>query len=60
MHAVQAKMDAGTATLRDQENARLSEDQHYISYLDSSLQLDKAQMQLLRATGELEQWALGK
>jgi outer membrane protein TolC len=60
VHAVQAKLDGGTATVRDQENARLSEDQHYLSYLDSSLQLDKAQMQLLRATGELEQWALGK
>jgi outer membrane protein TolC len=60
VHAVQAKIDAGTATLRDHENARLSEDQHYIAYMDSSLQLDKAQMQLLRATGQLEQWALGK
>ena len=60
VHAVQAKLDTGNASVRDQENARLAENQHYIAYLDASLDLDKAQMQLLRATGELEQWALGK
>ena len=60
VHAVQAKLDAGNATLRDRENARLAENQHYLAYLDSSLELDKAQMQLLRAQGGLEQWALGR
>lgn len=60
IHAVQAKMDTGSATLRDQENARMEETQHYIAFLDASLDLDKAQLQLLRATGEIEQWALGR
>ncbi len=58
--AVQAKVDAGSATLRDREDARLQENVHYNAMLDASLDLEKAQMQLLRATGELEQWALGK
>ena len=60
IHAVQAKMDTGSATLRDQENARMEETQHYIAFLNASLDLDKAQLQLLRATGEIEQWALGR
>lgn len=60
IHAVQAKMDTGSATLRDQENARMDETQHHIAFLDASLDLDKAQLQLLRATGDIELWALGR
>ena len=57
--AVQTKLQAGTATLRDEANARLAEGQKYSSYLDASYQLEQAQMQLLRSTGDLEKWALG-
>lgn len=56
--AAKARAEAGTATVRDQENARLAENQRYASFLDASLELDKAQMQLLKVTGELEKWAL--
>jgi outer membrane protein TolC len=58
--AVQARVEAGSATVRDQENARLLEQQRYAAFLDATLELDKAQMQLLRSTGELEKWALGQ
>jgi outer membrane protein TolC len=58
--AVQTRVEAGNATLRDQENARLLEQQRYAAFLDATLELDKAQMQLLRSTGELEKWALGQ
>jgi len=57
---VQTKVQAGTATLRDETNARLAEGQKYSAYLDGSYQLEQAQMQLLRSTGELEKWALAQ
>jgi hypothetical protein len=58
VQAVQVKMDAGGATVRDQENARLAENQRYAAYLEATFDLDKTLMQLLRATGEIESWAL--
>jgi outer membrane protein TolC len=58
VEAVGARIQAGTATLKDQQNARLAENQRYMALLDAGFQLDKAQMQLLRATGELQQWAM--
>jgi outer membrane protein TolC len=57
---VQTKVQAGTATLRDEADARLAEGQKYSAYLDSSYQLEQAQMQLLRSSGELEKWALAQ
>jgi outer membrane protein TolC len=57
---VQTKVQAGSATLRDEANARLAEGQKYSAYLDASYQLEQAQMQLLRSTGELEKWALAQ
>jgi outer membrane protein TolC len=57
---VQTKIQAGTATLRDEANARLAEGQKYAAYLDASYLLEQAQMQLLRSTGELEKWALAQ
>ncbi len=58
--AVMARVEAGAATIRDQENARLAENQKYSALLDMTFELDKAQMQLLRATGQIERWALGQ
>ena len=45
---------------RDVANARLQVGDKYSQYVDASFELDKARLQLLRATGELEKWALGK
>ncbi len=56
--AVLARVHSGEATLRDQENARTAEDQKYAAYLDAAYEVQKAEMQLLRATGDLENWAL--
>ncbi|MCI0352131.1 MAG: TolC family protein, partial [Acidobacteriales bacterium] len=58
VEAVQARIDAGSASFKDLESARLGEQQRYISMLDVGFELDKARMQLLRSTGELEKWAL--
>ena len=55
---MQAKIEAGQATLRDQQQAQLDENDKYSALLDATYELDKAQMQLLKQTGELEKWAL--
>ncbi len=57
---VQTKVQAGTATLRDEAAARLVEGQKYSAYVDASYQVEQAQMQLLRSTGELEKWAMAQ
>jgi len=56
--AMQTKIEAGQATLRDQQQAQLDENDKYSSLLDATYELDKAQMQLLKQTGDLEKWAL--
>jgi outer membrane protein len=56
--ALQVKVDAGQATLKDQQQAQLDENDKYSALLDTTFELEKAQMQLLRQTGELETWAL--
>lgn len=43
---------------RDVANAKLQVGDKYSQYVDASFDLDKARLQLLRATGELENWAL--
>src|SRR5262249_3775302 len=44
--AVQAKIESGAATLKDEQNVRVTEHQRYTTYLSSSFDLDKAQVQL--------------
>jgi outer membrane protein TolC len=56
--AVRAKVEAGTASLRDEQAARVAENERYAAFLGASFELDRAQMQLMRATGDLEKWAL--
>jgi outer membrane protein TolC len=53
------RIEAGSGSLKDEENARVAEHQRYTVYLSATFDLDKAQVQLLRQTGELETWALG-
>lgn len=54
-----AKIASGGATLKEEQNARVAEHERYTAYLSSSFDLDRAQVQLLRQTGDLEGWALG-
>jgi outer membrane protein TolC len=51
---------AGAVSSRDVASAKLQVGDKYSQYVDTSFELDKARLQLLRATGELENWALGK
>ena len=57
VQVVQARLDAGQATVRDSENAHLSERQKFVAYMDANFELEKALMQLLLSTGEIETWA---
>ena len=57
VQTVQARMDVGQATVRDQENARLAERQKFTAYMQANFELEKALMQLLLSTGEIENWA---
>jgi outer membrane protein TolC len=59
IESTHAKIESGTATLKDEENARVAEHERYTAYLNSSFELDRAQIQLMRQIGQLETWALG-
>jgi outer membrane protein TolC len=59
IESTHAKIESGGASLKDEENARVAEHQRYTAYLNSSFELDRAQIQLMRQIGQLETWALG-
>jgi outer membrane protein TolC len=56
--AVQTRMDAGTATLHDLDDARAQISERFITLQDVTFELQRAQVGLMRATGDLESWAL--
>ncbi len=58
--AVETRMEGGTANLHDLEDARLQLSERFIALQDVTLELQTAELGLLRSTGELEKWALGK
>jgi len=59
MTAVQTRMDAGTATLHDLDDARSQASERFITLQDVSFELERSALGLLRSTGDLEKWALG-
>jgi outer membrane protein TolC len=58
--AVQTRIDAGTATLHDLDDARSQASERFITLQDVTFELERSQLGLLRSMGELEKWALGK
>lgn len=58
--ATQTRVDAGTATLRDLDDARTQISERFIALQDVTLEMQRAQLGLLRSTGDLEKWATGK
>lgn len=56
--STQAKIETGGATARDLENARVDASDRYAAYLDSNFELTKAELQLMKMTGEIQNWAL--
>jgi outer membrane protein len=59
IESTHAKIESGAATMKDEENARVAEHERYTAYLNSSFELDRAQIQLMRQIGQLETWAMG-
>jgi outer membrane protein TolC len=58
LDAVGARLQTGAATLRDQQNADLQTNDKHAAYLDAEFELARAELQLLRITDELENWAI--
>lgn len=56
--AISARLETGAANSRDQQMAELTTNDKYAVYLDSEFELRRAELQLLRITGELENWAV--
>jgi outer membrane protein TolC len=56
--AVRTRMDAGTANLHDLDDARSQASERFIALQDVTFELQRAQLGLLRSTGDLEKWAL--
>lgn len=59
MPVAQTGGSSGAVTARDVANARIEAGGKYSQYLDTTSEYDKTRLQLLRATGDLEAWALG-
>lgn len=58
--AVETRMNAGTANLHDLDDARSQVSERFIMLQDVTFELERSQLALLRSTGELEKWALGR
>jgi len=58
LEAVKGRVQTGEANTRDEQNAELNSDDRHAAYLDAEFELSRAQLQLLRLTGELENWAV--
>ncbi len=43
-------------TPKDEQNSRIAEREKYLAYLDAGFQMRQAQINLMRQTGELENW----
>jgi outer membrane protein TolC len=59
VEATQTRMEASTANLHDLDNARTQASERFIALQDVTFELERSQVALMRATGNLETWALG-
>ena len=57
--SMQTRMDAGTATLHDLDDAKSQASERFIALQDVMFELERSQLGVLRSTGDLEKWALG-
>jgi outer membrane protein TolC len=58
VEAAQTRLDAGTGTLHEFADARGQASERYLLFQDADFEYQRVRMNLLRATGELEKWAL--
>ncbi len=58
LEAAQTRIDAKTGTLHELADARAQAAERYLLFQDADFEYQRVRMNLLRATGDLEQWAL--
>jgi len=58
LDTVQTRMDAGAATIKDLGESRSQASERYIALQDTTFELQRARVGLLRSTGELEKWII--
>ena len=58
LQAAQTRIDAGTATLHELADARVQANERYLAFQDADFEYQRGRVSLLRATGDLEKWAL--
>ncbi len=56
LDAIQIRMDSGSATWHDAEDARVQANERYGALEDANFELERARITLLRVTGELGNW----
>ena len=56
LDALQIRVDSGSATLHDLDDARNQAHERYDALQDTNFELQRARISLLRATGDLEAW----
>jgi outer membrane protein len=59
VEAVETRIKSATANLHDLDNVRTQSSEKLIALQDVSFELEREQVALLRATGDLESWATG-
>jgi outer membrane protein TolC len=57
--AVRTRMESSTANLHDLDAAQSQASERFIALQDVTFELERSQVELMRATGDLETWALG-
>jgi outer membrane protein TolC len=58
LDAAQARTEAGTATLHELADATSQASERFLMFQDTDFEYERAQVNLMRITGELEKWAL--
>ncbi len=59
VEATQTRVDSSSANLHDLDNARTQASDRLIALQDVTFELERSQVALMRATGDLETWARG-
>jgi outer membrane protein TolC len=60
IEAVRTRMESSAANLHDLDSAQIQASERLITLQDVTFELERSQVTLMRATGELETWALGR
>jgi outer membrane protein TolC len=58
LEAAQTRIEAKTGTLHELADARVQAAERYLLFQDADFEYQRVRMNLLRATGDLEKWAL--